>query len=324
MIGFYKGLVPQPPYSWFASQWARFAKLQSQDQLPHALLLYGPDGCGGEDLAMAMAQSLLCAAGTEAGCCDKCKPCRLLAADAHPDLVAVLPEEGSQFIKVDAVRSINEFASKTAQQGGRKVVLICPAEAMNVNAANALLKNLEEPTANTVFILVCYDPAGLLPTIRSRCSSWAWGRPADDQANAWLTRNQIRDHQAKLARTGGRPLQVLEWENAGTFELSSKVEAHLMKFLSGAENLTATAKALSKVDLGWLLDFWLRWAQQQITQLSSKGRTEVKDLFRLTDLVIERKSQVSRGFNPNGQLVVEELLCQVSPKSDLARCITRE
>ncbi len=72
-------------------------------------------------------------------------------------------------VTVDEIRRVNRFLSMTSHDGGYRVVIVDPADDMNVNAANALLKNLEEPPSRTVFILISHSPGGLLPTIRSRC-----------------------------------------------------------------------------------------------------------------------------------------------------------
>ncbi|MDG4870023.1 DNA polymerase III subunit delta', partial [Guyparkeria sp. 1SP6A2] len=79
------------------------------------------------------------------------------------------PEEGKRQIRIDPIREVNRFVSQTAQQGGYRVIVVSPAEAMNIAAANALLKSLEEPGEKTLFILLSDVPSRTLPTIRSRC-----------------------------------------------------------------------------------------------------------------------------------------------------------
>src|SRR5690606_8384794 len=137
--------------------------------LPHAILLVGPQGIGLQALATAMGEYLICPLPFEGHACGQCKACRLLQAGSHPDLNAIVAEGTGKTIKIDQIRAMMEFTATTAQQGGRRVILITPAEAMNRNASNALLKGLEEPGENCIFILVSEAPAQLLPTIRSRC-----------------------------------------------------------------------------------------------------------------------------------------------------------
>jgi DNA polymerase-3 subunit delta' len=110
----------------------------------------------------------------------------LLKAGSHPDNFVLEPEEADKPIKVDQVRELVAFVVQTAQLGGRKVVLIEPVEAMNVNASNALLKSLEEPSGDTVLLLVSHQPSRLLPTIKSRCQQVACPQPSLAQSQAWL------------------------------------------------------------------------------------------------------------------------------------------
>ncbi|MBI3939049.1 MAG: DNA polymerase III subunit delta', partial [Betaproteobacteria bacterium] len=148
--------------------------MEARTRLPHALLLIGPEGTGKLDFATFLAQSLLCEApapGAEA--CGKCPACGWFAAGNHPDFRLVQPEaleqkaegEGapdekpsSRQIAVEQVRGLSHFIVLSPHRRGLKVILMHPAEALNVNAANALLKNLEEPPAGTLFLLVTHRP----------------------------------------------------------------------------------------------------------------------------------------------------------------------
>src|SRR5690606_26968585 len=149
--------------------WQQICAQQAANKLPHALMLAGPKGIGKRHLAEALAHLLLCLAPVEGTPCGKCRSCQLNHAQPHPDFLMLAPEEGSKAIKVDQVRGLIESLGKTAQQGGYKVLVLEPAEAMNINSANALLKSLEEPANNTLLILVSHTPSAVLPTIRSRC-----------------------------------------------------------------------------------------------------------------------------------------------------------
>src|SRR5690606_18188179 len=143
-------ILPMPPYAWQQAQWADFHTRVRNNNIPHAFLLAGQEGFGAEGLAMAMGQYMLCLSPTDTLVCGKCKGCLLLDAGTHPDLLVVCPEEGGKQIKVDQIREVSRFVANTAQQGGYKIIVLQPAEAMNINAANALLKNLEEPAGKTI------------------------------------------------------------------------------------------------------------------------------------------------------------------------------
>lgn len=172
-------------YPWQKNDWARLQELRKRP--PHGLLFKGTKGIGKLDLAINFAQSLLCQHPDEAHfACGKCPSCHWFKQGSHPDYRLLQPEilslEGeetesgkkpSKQVSVDQIRGLADFFGMSAHQGGRRVIVIHPAEAMNTNAANALLKNLEEPPPGLLFILVSHKPQQLLPTILSRCLSFA-------------------------------------------------------------------------------------------------------------------------------------------------------
>lgn len=150
-------------------------------KLPHALLLAGPLGVGKATFAFHLANHLLKfprhdSAPTEFAAPDPGSSLfRQVAVGAHPSVLHLTrpPNEKTKGFKtvvtVDEIRRVNRFLSMTSHDGGYRVVIVDPADDMNTSAANALLKNLEEPPSRTVFVLVSHSPGGLLPTIRSRC-----------------------------------------------------------------------------------------------------------------------------------------------------------
>jgi DNA polymerase-3 subunit delta' len=201
-----------PPHAlpWHQQPWATL--LRTPTRLAHALLLTGQPGLGKQQFAERLARALLCAkpAGT-AEACGACRQCHLLAAGTHPDLARVEPLEEGKAITVDQVRALAEFVTTRPHSAARKVTIICPAESMNINAANSLLKLLEEPPLGNVFILVSDRPAMLPATVRSRCQRVDFRVPARDAALSWLTAQGVAAEQAPilLNLTGGAPLQAL-------------------------------------------------------------------------------------------------------------------
>lgn len=153
-------------YPWQDALWQQLA---GRTQHAHAYLLHGPAGIGKRALAERLMARLLCQQPAGLDACGQCKSCYLLAAGTHPDNYILEPEEADKAIKVDQVRDLVSFVVQTAQLAGRKVVLVEPTESMNINAANALLKSLEEPSGQTVLLLISHQPSRLLPTVKSRC-----------------------------------------------------------------------------------------------------------------------------------------------------------
>lgn len=211
----------------------------------HALLVQGAAGIGTLEFALSLAQSWLCErrAGPTALPCGRCDGCRAIQGQSHPDLFVLQPEvmrqgsgwtlpgdrpeepaaaEGakarrkpSRQVRIDEVRSAIDWAASTASRGGAKVIVLHPAEALNVQAANALLKTLEEPPQAVRLVLCAQDPDWLLPTIRSRCQAVRLPPPTTAQALAWLKVQGLPDPEVLLTGTGGHPLQALAWARAG-------------------------------------------------------------------------------------------------------------
>lgn len=216
---------PLHPYAWQQASWTHLDELAAAGRLSHALLVSGREGIGKQRLAKALAARLLCAGPVNATACGQCKSCRLLEAGVHPDLLWLMPEtdaktgKTAKAIKVDQVRELVDFAGMSAQMGGWRVVVIEPAHLLNVQAANALLKALEEPGGRTLLMLVTSQPLSLPATVRSRCQQLALPVPATDEALNWL-RLEMRDEaQARLllSLAEGAPLAAQALRDAPWF-----------------------------------------------------------------------------------------------------------
>lgn len=201
---------------------ATWSALQARRaRLPHALLLSGQRGLGKLELARLFAASLLCESPREDGlACGQCLACNWFAQGNHPDFRLLQPDalsdevsdadegskkKASQQITIDQVRGLDDFLSVGTHRGGLRIVIVNPAEAMNRNTANALLKTLEEPLPSTLFLLTTNEPARLLPTIRSRCQSVPVPIPEHPVAIAILQDAGIKEPTRWLALAGGAP-----------------------------------------------------------------------------------------------------------------------
>ncbi len=164
-----------------AHETAMLAKAYRADKLPHALMLVGPAGIGKATMAFHLARHLLefpSGADAPEGFVDPdvtSSLFRQIAIGAHPSVLHLTRPANDKTkgfktaVTVEEIRRVNRFLSMTSHDGGYRVVIVDPADDMNINAANALLKNLEEPPSRTVFVLISHSPGALLPTIRSRC-----------------------------------------------------------------------------------------------------------------------------------------------------------
>jgi len=250
--------------------------LGMRTKLPQALLVHGPRGIGKLALAERFAQLLLCeAAGLLQAPCGTCEGCRWFLAGTHPDLRRLEPEslerlrfsgeeqdetaptgsrtqKPSTEIRIGQVRSLDGFLNLRSHRGRQRVVLVHPAEDMNLNAANALLKGLEEPQAQAHFILVSHRPARLLPTIRSRCVALPVALPDQGAAGSWLKALGASDWEACLAFAGGAPLRALEYASGAGESIARLRKALQAKDLetldavNDREQLEALAEVLQK------------------------------------------------------------------------------
>jgi DNA polymerase-3 subunit delta' len=139
----------------------------TRGHMVHALLFTGMDGVGKRLTAMTLAKTLNCEHGINNDCCERCPSCRKMASGNHPDLLTI--ESEGQFIKIDQIRTLQQHLRFRPLEGRWRVVIICDAHNMKIEAANALLKVLEEPPSGNLFILAAPDTSALIPTIVSRC-----------------------------------------------------------------------------------------------------------------------------------------------------------
>jgi DNA polymerase-3 subunit delta' len=225
-----------PP--WHQEHWQRLQSRLARGALPHALLLCGPGGLGKRAFLQRFVRGLLCERPHEGEACGQCRACLLLDAGTHPDFVAVtygLRKDGVQRkeIVVEQIRELSARMAMASQFGGWQVVVIDPADAMNANAANALLKTLEEPSPQTLLLLVADAPWRLPQTIRSRCQRIEFQLPSRDSALAWLAAQGVAEPSAALEAAGGNPGLARDWAAQGALARRQAVRKDLAALASG-------------------------------------------------------------------------------------------
>ncbi|MDZ4203118.1 MAG: DNA polymerase III subunit delta' [Gallionella sp.] len=288
-------------YPWQNNEWARLQELRKRP--PHGLLFKGPAGIGKFDLAMRFATSLLCEHLADSGlACGNCPSCHWFEQGSHPDFRLLQPdalnaetEEGesgkkaSKQISVDQVRGLGDFLGMTAHQGGRRVVVIHPAEAMNTNAANALLKSLEEPPQGLLFILVSHKPQQLLPTILSRCQSFPLAAPDAQSAAKWLAAQGVQNAAETLAASGFAPLPALKLLD----QTGSDERGKLLRAVRQPDTLDvfALAEALQKTEQVLVVQWLQQWCY---------------------DLASMKLAGTSR-YHPADEAVIRKLVASVEP-----------
>lgn len=309
------------PLPWQRTQWQRIAQQIERERLPHALLIAGPQAVGKRIFARALAALLLCRSPQYGAACGTCKSCLLLAAQAHPDEHWLAPEETGKAVKIDQVRDLVERMTQTAQQGGRKVAVIAPAEAMNRNAANALLKTLEEPAGSATLIMISDIPGRLLPTLRSRCQRLDFPIPARIEVQAWLQPQAASAEKLELAlaEAEGRPMLARDLLAGDDAALRSELDEEFAAVLGRQLSVLTVAERWKQRDWAALL-YWLesRLVRALRTQVGAQpplgpavaqlARISATALFGLLDQLRALLNQTLAGTNPNPQLALESFL----------------
>lgn len=226
-------------YPWQTHIWERLA--QSGQRLPHAILLHGRAGIGKYDFACSFSQSLLCLNKAPNGsACKACPSCNWFNDESHPDFRLLSPEQEAEAddaapskktkkktqISVAQIRDLSDFLSLSSHQSsGMRIVLLHPAETLNIASANALLKMLEEPAPGVIFILVAHQLQRLLPTIISRCQKINMPVPSELQALSWLEQQGVKNAKQQLAYLEGSPIKVFAEQIQ--FDQLSEIWRHL-------------------------------------------------------------------------------------------------
>lgn len=319
------------PLPWQLSQWQRLGAQWAAGRCPHALLLSGQPGLGKRRFAEAFAALLLCDQPRDGLACGSCRGCQLRIAGSHPDFTRVEPEKEQGPLKVEQIRQLGEFVGRTSSREGARVVWLSPAEAMNVNAANALLKNLEEPSGSVVFLLITDSPSGLLPTIRSRCQTVAFPVPPQQAALRWLAECGVEGPAALsvLALAGGAPLLAAALMEPDVQEVREQFFADLLSLAQSAGNSVSLAGRWETpgdvVDLNLLLQFWQNLVSQMlkarstdelkdrlvagmVQRLPGTGSASLRPLFGFYDQLLRARELLNGNSNPNRRLLIEELL----------------
>ena len=256
---------------WHQALWH---SLQERRQvIPSSTLLVGRPGTDLPNLGMELAGMLLCDVGNSDKPCTSCRSCHMFARGVHPDLHVISTEEAEgicdlrfrnqsmryadtgstkrerrttvrSIITVDQIRAVTESLNKSAGLGSSKVCLIYPADALNLNAANALLKSLEEPTGGSYFLLLSSFPGSLPPTIRSRCSRLDLNNPTIDESIEWLTTEHQVDLKVaqQLITHGLGPYEVLQMNTREDLEAHEALIDELAGLISGNVSSGAFAR----------------------------------------------------------------------------------
>ena len=330
----------------YSKEWDFLFPRIEKNNLPHAILMSGQKGIGKYLFAEYLAQFLLCENEeklTKQKPCGKCQGCLWFLKKQHPDFRQVLPtilqpdpdskKAPSPYILIEQMRALTDFLVLSTHRQGLRIVLIYPAEAMNLNAANAILKSLEEPIPNTLFILITHQKERLLPTILSRCQELHFQTPDFEKSLEYLKENKnddIEKNKMALAFFSGAPI-LAETELKQGF-LNKEWLKELIKILNKGSKVDpiASAKIFEKMlrdknlDLfkfmdaaqKWLIDLiLLKFTQKNRFFIQyTESQIKLNYYFALDKALsfypqfLQKKQQLSQPLNP--KLFLEEFFLQ--------------
>jgi DNA polymerase-3 subunit delta' len=318
---------------WLAGAREQLLRAERAQRLPHSLLLLAAPGLGAEALAHWAAGLALCE-GAAAGAadsaaavrpCGRCASCLLLKADSHPDLHLVRLEEDKRQISVEQVRVLIEVLTLKSYRGGYKVGVIESAELLNASGANAFLKTLEEPTQNTLLILIAKPGHRLPATIASRCLRLVLRAPEPSVAAGWLDAQgapPADGWDTALALAGGAPLFALELQGLDMAGLDADMRETLKQLRAGSVDVTLIAERWARSDPALRLTWLENWITRRVcASLGAPAQPEtaepvrlpaallkpkIRALFDLLDAAREFRRFASTGMNQ--QLALEALL----------------
>ncbi|HEY0745780.1 MAG TPA: DNA polymerase III subunit delta' [Steroidobacteraceae bacterium] len=308
---------------WLKEAQQRLLASLNSGRLPHSLLLLSVSGLGAEQLANWITALALCESrGTRP--CDACASCRLLRSDSHPDAHVVRLQEDAQQIKIDQVRELIESLTTKSYRGGYKVGIIEGAEDLNNNGANAFLKTLEEPPADTVLIMVAKPNHRLPATIASRCLHLRLVPPPTEEAIAWLKGNSSpsKPWGPALALAGGAPLLAVQLDAQGIAAIDADMRQSIAGLAEGSVDVTLLAEQWIRSNPGVRIIWLENWITQRVraslgSVLSNQTaepvglpgallKPKIRALFELLDAAREVRRLAPTGMNQ--QLALEALL----------------
>lgn len=285
-------------FPWLEDSFKQLGSRIVANKLHHALLIQGPTGLGKSSFALQLAQLLLCKARQGDKVCGQCQSCLLNAATTHPDLHVV---ESDKQIGVDQIREAIKKLVSSAHLSGAKVLIIYHAHTMTESSANALLKTLEEPTANTYLLLTTDKPERILPTIKSRCEKLVLPLPSLESTLAWVKTQYDGDIDINFAKLfSARPIALLaelQEEQSFTYEIYS----------TGLNALLQSQTSAMQLAMNWQdnADKVLKWTQYWARQQCADNMSET--LWQLNEQAIKVTQQL-RNPGVNKTLVLTELL----------------
>lgn len=295
---------------WLTPAREQLERALSSERLAQSVLIQCAPGQGGDWLATWLAARLHCTNADRARPCGECLDCRRVLLREQPDLTWVTPIDDSKEIRIDQVRELTAELSLTAHGSHRKIAILSPADKLNRNAANALLKTLEEPTRGSVLVLVTGEPSRLPVTILSRCLRITPPLPTRVALIDWLDRQSPSaiDWGAVLDMIGLQPIEALQADGPLLTALHRETVRALDEALAGRVDPVETAERWGREAYGLRIGCIEAWLQGRIRALATSAAPP-RAWFEVLDEVREARQWVDTPVNK--PLVLERLLWRI-------------
>jgi DNA polymerase-3 subunit delta' len=330
------------PLPWHLERWQQAATLFKSGVAGHAYMFCGEPDTGKRHFATLLAQFLLCRHPLAEAACAECSVCLLNAAGNNPDLLTVVPEEGSKQIKVEQIRELRQFLETRSHGFGKRIVILDTAESLGISSANAMLKGLEEPPQDVIFLLISDRPKAVLATISSRTQVFRLPRPERSDVLAWLLSSGATQSAADLEMVidlaQGRPFVARAILESGIASQLQEIGDALLVVAQGIDYPVAVASRYSKSQSAEFLNVLLYWLSELSKHRLTGAATMLKDqslraaaallrpadsdgnsdtstqtlaLLRLYSEVATAQGQMIGSSNPNMQLMLEDILLEM-------------
>ena len=317
------------PYPWQWEEWHKLCGLLEKHRMPYGIILRGPVGIGKFHLASCLAQALVCKNPDKVTglSCDMCRGCSLYKAGTHPDTQLITPEEGKYGITVEQIRDVVNYSALSRHVAETKVCIITPAESLTIAAQNTLLKTLEEPPGNMVFLLVSHIGGHLLATIRSRCWFLLLSTPKPDTTvEDWLVSNGAHRNEILEAMwfSRGAPLKCLKLFCDETYKTRRTIVEQCLELINGKADPLDVAEKWSRTtntdelfenclavihDIGYQ-SFGLKDRYSVVNDLPLKK--PLAEIWALYDTCIELRRSIRANPSLNERLLLESLALKLS------------
>lgn len=308
-------------FPWCEGIWKNLISSIHRNRFPHAILFYGNEGLGKAEVALQLAHYLLCSDPNKNSVpCDICKDCVLFSAKTHGDFYMISPEGESKSIGIDQIRNLKTAAHQKPQRNTIKVFVMPQANQMTVAAANALLKILEEPPGDSVFILTSHRKHFLSPTILSRCHQYGFSPSTSEKTEQWLlgsgtafSRDLVKE---ALSWSLGAPLLARQLLQNNAITEYHAYATPLLAFFSGKQSLFSLSKTWQGKPLGDLL-----YVSQVACYYLLKEEWQInfnkKLVYQWSKKIIELKKMTSTGIALNETLMLDFLLAEQTSAKNL-------